>query len=281
MLRADASKSISKTIDSILIEGRTIPLSWKYDPLYEEDHSEDWEKIKEMKGFKDWCSKIANINASSGYVLKSIQIQDYDKFGPRIGFLKLKAEIHDSENSPIPGIVFIRGDSVAMLMILIDEDGHKHTIFLRQPRAATGEMNFPEIPAGMMDNSGDFAGTAAKEIKEETGIIIHASDMMSMTFNHPNGLFPSPGGCDEAIKIYLFIARIRKEDLNTLKGTRTGNAEEGETITVDITRYENLHLQTNDMKTICACYLYDNMSEISRCTPTLTRNGGYVQIKKP
>ena len=39
-----------------------------------------------------------------------------------------------------------------------------------QPRVPTGRYSFVELPAGMLDQSGDFAGVAAKELKEETGI---------------------------------------------------------------------------------------------------------------
>lgn len=34
-----------------------------------------------------------------------------------------------------------------------------------------------EPPAGMLDESGDFVGTAAKEIEEETGIIVSQDNL--------------------------------------------------------------------------------------------------------
>ena len=40
----------------------------------------------------------------------------------------------------------------------------------RQPRLPIGAASFLEIPAGMLDGSGSFAGVAAKEMAEETGV---------------------------------------------------------------------------------------------------------------
>lgn len=39
-----------------------------------------------------------------------------------------------------------------------------------QPRIPAGCLAFPELPAGMVDDSGTFSGAAAKEIKEELGM---------------------------------------------------------------------------------------------------------------
>lgn len=59
------------------------------------------------------------------YVLRKIEIQAVDWFGPvgsRIGFLKFKAEVTNEKKERIPGGVFMRGGSVAMLMILRPQD---------------------------------------------------------------------------------------------------------------------------------------------------------------
>ena len=48
----------------------------------------------------------------------------------------------------------------------------KHVVLTIQPRIAAASLAFPELPAGMVDDSGTFAGAAAKEIKEELGLLI-------------------------------------------------------------------------------------------------------------
>ncbi len=71
----------------------------------------------------------------------------------------------------VPGIVFMRGGAVSILPIL-QCDGQRHVLLCRQPRLPVGLAQFPEIPAGMLDGSGKFSGVAAKELEEETGIVI-------------------------------------------------------------------------------------------------------------
>lgn len=46
----------------------------------------------------------------------------------------------------------------------------KHVLLTVQPRIPAGGLQFLELPAGMVDN-GTFAGSAAKEIKEELGTL--------------------------------------------------------------------------------------------------------------
>jgi ADP-sugar diphosphatase len=126
----------------------------------------DADKVLEMKAFKDW---IAGLDKE--FKVKSILVQSVDFFGPRVGFLKFKADVSDKDGTTVPSIVFMRGAAVAVLFVLrCDEDGEFYTILTVQPRFPTGKYSFPDIPAGMVDGNGDFTGVAAKEMKEETGI---------------------------------------------------------------------------------------------------------------
>lgn len=54
-----------------------------------------------------------------------------------------------------------------------------------------------EIPAGMIDEDGNFKGVAAKELEEETGIKIELKELVDL-----GSIFPSSGGCDEEIFLY-------------------------------------------------------------------------------
>jgi ADP-sugar diphosphatase len=108
---------------------------------------------------------------------------------------------------------------VAILVILKCE-GERWVVCCRQPRIPIGRADYLEIPAGMLDDSGQFAGVAAKvrggapgkvtlpplqtrdvfspapiprplspplapfhlqELREETGIVIGESDMVDLT----------------------------------------------------------------------------------------------------
>lgn len=162
------------------------------------------------------------------YKLRGITVQSVDWFGKRLGFVKLKADISNepvrNEEDPkknkdaesLPGVVFLRGGSVAVLMIVRPSDSRdeRWVIMTEQPRIPAGSLAFMEIPAGMIDdNSGKFAGEAAREIREEVGLTIKADELIDMTQlavqghqvteSLANAMYPSPGGCDEYIAIFL------------------------------------------------------------------------------
>ncbi|KAL2010230.1 hypothetical protein VTN00DRAFT_6037 [Thermoascus crustaceus] len=207
----------SFTID----EGAAAPLTVNSTP----DLSKD--QLLGFPAFKIWLSTLQRSLArqrnashefhSAPYVLRKIDIQAVDFFkGGRLGFLKLKAEVSNDKGETLPGSVFLRGGSVGMLLILqpddipaSSEDG-KRVILTIQPRIPAGSLAFPEIPAGMLDESGTFAGGAAKEIQEETGLTIPQDELIDMTSlalgllgEHEDGetlqkgVYPSPGGSDE------------------------------------------------------------------------------------
>merc|ERR1719356_423863 len=132
-----------------------------------------------------------------------------------MGSLKFKADA-SVDGKPVPGVVFMRGAAVAILVVLKCKD-KRYTVVVRQPRIPVGKDNLPEIPAGMLDGEGNFAGVAAKELKEETGISINQKDLIDMTqlaFNdtYP-GMYPSCGGTDEFNRLFLYRDTITDDKL--------------------------------------------------------------------
>ena len=85
------------------------------------------------------------------------------------------------------------------MMIVLRAPGESDKLILTlQPRIAVPHLTFPELPAGMLDGSGNFAGTAAKEIEEETGLTIQEDELIDMTQlaygDTWRGIYPSAGG---------------------------------------------------------------------------------------
>ena len=122
----------------------------------------------------------------------------------------------------------------------------------------------------MLDDSGTFSGAAAKEIAEETGLEVQASELINMTelaLSHvdneeklQNGVYPSPGGCDEFIPIFLWQKRIPRQQLKDWQGKLTGLRSEGEKITLKLTRLEELWKSDGrDGKTLAAWALYEGL----------------------
>jgi ADP-sugar diphosphatase len=126
-----------------------------------------------------------------------------------------------------------------------------------QPRIATGQFDFEEIPAGMLDGSGNFAGVAAKEIEEELGFKIKESELIDLSSfaGHSRGAFTSPGGSDETTRFFAFIRKVSARELASITGRCTGLISEGEQITLKVVPLEDLWM-IPDTKTITAYTLY-------------------------
>ena len=224
-----------------------------------------------MKAFKDWCGNFEQ-ELLDKVEFEHIYIHDLDMAGPRVLFVKFSTDMKYNQSfvdqfrtkrgpkAPLPSIsdiVFMRGASVAILMVLTCEDGQQKVILTKQTRVPVGAYALEEIPAGMLDDSGDFLGTAALEIEEETGITINQRDLINLTPKAAS--FPSPGGCDEGMKFFLYTPTepYTDEQIRGLQNKATGKLEEGEVISLKIVPLQVLREFTNDMKTMAALYLYD------------------------
>ncbi|KAI0412852.1 hypothetical protein F5X98DRAFT_367010 [Xylaria grammica] len=234
------------------------------------------------------------------YALRSITVQSYDLFGAkRVGFLKLRADVTNSAGEALPGAVFLRGPSVGMLMMLIPDDAaarpqgaglhdeERYVVLTVQPRIPAGSLAFPELPAGMVDDDDDdaaagesgegkFAGTAAREIHEELGIEIPASELVCLSDlaaddsgaaargdeeeGLPSAMYPSAGGCDEYIPIYMHERRVPRDTLKEWTGKLTGLRDHGEKITLKLVPMRDLWREgRRDAKALAALALWEGL----------------------
>lgn len=256
------------------------------------EHEPDCLKHDELVHFPAFRTWLATLQHSLGqqsneshafhsapYALRGIEIQAVDRFGGnRLGFIKLSAIVINNDGERLPGSVFLRGGSVAMFVTLQPDDvpreseTDKHVILTVQPRIPAGSLAMVEIPAGMVDDSGTFSGAAAKELKEEVDIEIlenELTDMTSLALSESRhqtgeslqaGIYPSPGGSDEFIPIFLCQIRVDRESLKQWTGKLTGLREHGEKITLKLVRLENLWWEgTRDAKTLAALALYEGL----------------------
>jgi len=240
--------------------------------------------------FKNWLATLQHslsLQSDKGhtfhanpYALKRIEVQSVDWFGKRLGFVKLQASVENNNGESLPGAVFLRGGSVAMLLILqpddvpADTEKDKHVLLTVQPRIAVGSLELIELPAGMLDD-GTFSGTAAKEIQEETGLEVPESELINMTqlaLESSTGsnssdteklqaaMYPSPGACDEFIALFLHQKRIPRSQLDEFRGKLTGLRDEGEKITLKLVRLEDLWRESGrDAKALAAWAMYQGL----------------------
>ncbi len=176
----------------------------------------------------------------------SIIVTDMDMFGPRVGFLKFSANV-TYNGKAIPNKVFARGDSVGMLVVLENEDSERFALGVVQPRVPIAKAEARELPAGVVDDKGNFGGQAAKELKEECDLMVHESNMVDLIDAYTaykgaakvggeqrKGYYPSMGGCDESLRLMYYFQKVTNAELATMKGKATGVLAEGEMIKLDV-----------------------------------------------
>ncbi|PWY75161.1 hypothetical protein BO70DRAFT_364240 [Aspergillus heteromorphus CBS 117.55] len=277
--------TIPRTLDRDVADTDSLPVSSAAQQLSRDD-------LLRFPAFRIWLSTLhrslsrqqhpSHEFASDPYVLRKIEIQAADYFGGgRLGFLKFKAEVSNGNGETLPGSVFLRGGSVGMLLILQPDDvsptaeSEKRAILTIQPRIPAGSLAFAEIPAGMLDDSGSFAGGAAKEIQEETGLTIPQDELIDMTSLAlqsgteaddgealQRAVYPSAGGSDEFIPLFLCQKRMARKDIEALQGRLSGLRQHGEKITLKVVPLKDLWREgLRDGKTLAAWALYRGLRD--------------------
>eukprot|EP00753_Platysulcus_tardus_P005708 PLAT13631.1.p1 GENE.PLAT13631.1~~PLAT13631.1.p1 ORF type:complete len:250 (-),score=106.38 PLAT13631.1:63-812(-) len=208
--------------------------------------------------FQEWQSGL-----DAGLDVSAIHFQSLDLFGSKVGFVKFRASV-TRDGKFVPGIVFMRGPAVGVLVVLRCE-GELFTLCTEQARVPTGRLNFLEIPAGMLEADHSFSSIARKELFEETGLHIGEEegalvDLTALAYgdDHP-GMYPSAGGCDEYIRLFLHQQDMSREEMDALRGKVTGLAEENEFIVLRVLPLESLWRRSADAKALAALLLYEKL----------------------
>ncbi|KAJ2400000.1 hypothetical protein GGI23_002310 [Coemansia sp. RSA 2559] len=229
-------------------------------------------EIQRFPPFAHWISALdSDDNHDDIVVVKGITIQSVDRFkSGKIGFLKFSTlAYHMPDNTEIPGIVFLRGGAVAVLIILrpasssasSSDTNQDHVVLTEQPRLAVPDFRMLELPAGMLDGDGAFAGSAAREIQEETGLTIEPHELVDLTAHTQRGLYPSPGACDEFIRLFACLKHVTPAQLDDLRDRLSGLRKDGEFINVRLAPLDQLWRSTLDMKATSALYLWNQLHQ--------------------
>ncbi|KAI1140936.1 hypothetical protein F5Y05DRAFT_375621 [Hypoxylon sp. FL0543] len=258
------------------------------------------DKLREFPPFKNWHATLKRSLAlqhtnsthpfhKDPYSLRSVTVQSFDLFGrpphQRLAFLKLTAEVANASGERLPGSIFLRGPSVAMLVMLLPDDlpagkegDERYAVLTVQARIPAGSLEFVELPAGMVDD-GSFSGTAANEIREELGLEIPASELRNLSEmaatatidagskgnggrdeGLPAAMYPSAGGCDEFIPIFMYEKRVPRETLDEWTGKLTGLRDHGEKITLKLVKMKDLWKEGGrDAKCLAALALWEGL----------------------
>lgn len=74
-------------------------------------------------------------------------------------------------------------------------------------------------------------------------------------------MYPSAGGCDEFITLFLHRTSMTRDQLDQLEGKLTGNMAEGEMITLTLIEYQHLW-RVADSKALSAMAVYAGLQGI-------------------
>ncbi|KAJ1924626.1 hypothetical protein IWQ60_005073 [Tieghemiomyces parasiticus] len=260
------------------------------------------DKVHTFAAYRDWAAKLTRlvtppgeqdssdnahpqaVTGSTDIHIGAAHVQSVDEFGSgKVGFVKLRLDAHYAvDEAPIPGVVFLRGGSVAILLLIrAAEDGPEgveYAVLTVQPRLAVPHPRFVELPAGMLDGSGAFKGAAARELGEETGIQVTEADLIDLTElayadtalerDGLTGVYPSPGACDESLRLYLCRKTVRRSQLEELRGRLTGQRATGERIALRLCPLDQLWRETRDVKVLAALALYEGLRRNGRLPKT-------------
>uniref|UniRef100_A0A7S4KMR0 Nudix hydrolase domain-containing protein n=1 Tax=Paramoeba aestuarina TaxID=180227 RepID=A0A7S4KMR0_9EUKA len=216
----------------------------------------DVAEVSELPVFKGFLGAV-----DKNFQVSKMTVRSVDRFGPTIGFVHCHTEVETKRDGRVPGIVFIRGESVAVLPVYVDIDdaGKEYTICLNQPRFATGNSSFIEVPAGMVNLTSETPAHAARRVLEEkAGIEADVCELLNMSelhFGRDVPVFLSPGASDEDMKFFLYRIGVTSEKIAQL--TKNFQEQNGKTTMIAL---NELLDKTNDAKTWIAFSMYKQIS---------------------
>lgn len=234
-----------------------------------------------LRGLKENLARQSNKTHTwhdDPFRLQELKIHSVTMFGPKIGFMNIEACLRKNHKpQELDRVVFLRGGSVAVLMILRPKDARheRYVIMTEQPRVGACSTMFLEIPAGMLDDSNEVKGKAIQEIEEETHFKVLKEELIDMTAlaledadkteELQAGIYMSPANLDEFIPVFLWEKELERRQIEDLKGKLTGLRGADEMITIRIMDYKDLWKKgARDSKTLAAWALYEGLTQAGR-----------------
>ncbi len=207
---------------------------------------DEYDRATKSDIFTSWLVGVEPEFKISGIDIKTLQPPNRNPMFEQIGVTE--------EGIGYEQIVQLMGDASA-IFVELDCGGELYTALVVQPRLPAGQFHYVEVPAGKVEG-GTFQGTAAKELAEELELEFEAEELTRL--DEGDGIYSTPGLVTEKRQYFLARKKISLEELQAMQGKKTGVLEEGERITVQIMKIEDLpplH-QIEDANTLIAIALY-------------------------
>ncbi len=142
-------------------------------------------------------------------------------------FAKLRVHATNAQGEKLLPIVLLRGHFVSVVTCFTSaETGKQYLLLVKQHRIANGAVSY-EHPAGMCDSEKNPLAVAVKEVKEETGLEITASQLVQL---NEEILFTSAGLLDEGGYLFYCELTLPDAEIDTFRDTKQGAVGENEHI---------------------------------------------------
>lgn len=253
------------------------------------------QRLLTFRAFDDWWRQLersmtAQVEAThefheNPYVLRCIRVQAFDSFQledkEHIKFMKIFAEIENDRADWLPGVVFLRGSTVAVLMIIQPSDApsEQHVIMTEQACVAAGSLSFLELPSGMVEDDTDMTSAVTRLFQEQIGITPIVNELINMTQMADSlqnddllisggltgAIYPSPNTCDERISMFLWKKEMDRLELEMLRDRLTTNRAEFDLVPIRFVEYDKLiSIANRDGKTLAAWALYEYLKRVEK-----------------
>lgn len=208
------------------------------------------EALEDAPKFKFWKSQMeANglkINAISEKYIRR-------RHNGEVLFAMLEVDADTPEGDKIPPALFLKGHAASVLVCLIDNDTQeKFVVLVRQRRISDGSHTY-EHPAGMVDAADAPDDVAARELGEEIGLAVTASDLTKL---NSKLWFPSTGTSDEAMHFFYLERELTRNEIMAFHHKDMGNASEFERITTVVTTLPEAHKLVTNVNGLLIHFLY-------------------------
>jgi len=218
------------------------------------------ETIARAPKFLSW---LKGINEANVRVIE-IKVMDADffcstadptKVDPnRLGFLKIKCTAFDQDGHSVDGIVLIRGPCAVICTVIEDDEGNEFILTVEQFRMPM-RKRIEEFLAGMCDehevenprtgkttsrNSPSLNAVLVKELKEEAGLVLDASDPK---LHYLGDIMLSPGLLDEKAKMFAWYTKLSNEKIEEMLAKEHGELGTNERIRLHLYPIEEFHTE--------------------------------------
>jgi len=208
------------------------------------------EKLVDSHKYNLWKNKLI----SNGLDIHGIE-ELYTRYNGHgeVLFSLLYTDATTPEGNKMPPICFLKGEVVCVLICLIDDiTKEKFLILVQQRRICDGSLTY-EHPAGMLDSESDAGAVAAREVFEETGIMVSKSQLTQL---RSEACFPSTGTSDEAMYFFYCELELSAEQIESYHDKTQGMLSEHEYIKTFVVPFAEGHQLITNSNGILLDFLY-------------------------